>query len=76
MSHLFSFSRYQRKCVIKFLLKHYLCHKLQDLSLIILLTNGWHGKKGKAELQKFEYLENKKIFLDEKKKTKKNFITI
>ena len=42
-------------------------HKLYDLSWIKLLKQcGWQGEKeGKMEIQKFEYLENKKSFLDE-----------
>ena len=40
--------------------------KLEDLSWIKLWSNGWHEEKeGKMEIQKFEYLENKKSFLDE-----------
>ena len=31
-----------------------------------LSSNGWQGEnEGKVEIQKFEYLENKKSFLDE-----------
>ena len=42
------------------------CHKPEDLSWINLQSNGWHGEKeGKMDIQKFEYLENKKGFLDE-----------
>ena len=37
-------------------------HKLWDLSS----TNGWQKEKeGKMEIQKFEYLEKDKIFLNE-----------
>ena len=44
------------------------CHELQDLSSIKLLSNGWQGEKErKVKIQKFEYLENKKSFLDEMK---------
>ena len=46
-------------------------HKFKDLSLINLLSNGWQGEKGwRTEIQKSEYLENEKNFLDE---TKNNF---
>ena len=41
--------------------------KLQDLSWIKLSSNGWQEEEGKVETQKFEYLENRKSFLDEKK---------
>ena len=41
-------------------------HKLYDLSWIKLKSNGWQGEKeGKVEIQKCEYLENEKGFLDE-----------
>ena len=43
-------------------------HKLQDWSWIKLSSNGWQGEKeGKVEIQKFEYLNNEKSFLDEMK---------
>ena len=66
MSYLFSFPRYQTKCVIKFYLDSWWCHKLWDLSWINLWSNGWQGQKeGKTEIQKLEYLENEKGLLDE-----------
>ena len=41
-------------------------HKLKDLSLIKLSSNSWQREKeGKVKMQKFEYLENEKSFLDE-----------
>ena len=44
-------------------------HKLQDFSWINLSSNGWQRKKeGETNIQKFEYLENEKSFLDEIKK--------
>ena len=65
MSYLFSFSRYQTKCVIEFRSRQWR-HELLDLSSIILQSNGRHVKKeGRIEIEKFEYLENKKSFLDE-----------
>ena len=65
MSYLFSFSRYQTKCVIEFRSRQWR-HELLDLSSIILQSNGRHVKKeGRTEIEKFEYLENKKSFLDE-----------
>ena len=43
-------------------------HKLWDFSWINLERTGWQGKKErKTKIQKFEYLENKKSFLDERK---------
>ena len=41
-------------------------HKLQDISSKNLQSNGWQGEKEvKTETQEFEYLENKKSFLNE-----------
>ena len=49
-------------------------HKLQDLSSIILLNNGWQAEKeGRTKIQKFEYLKNEKSFLDEIKITLHSF---
>ena len=54
MPYLFSLSRYQTKCIIKFLFR------------LKLYNNGWQGEKEeKMEKQKFKYLENEKSFLDE-----------
>ena len=55
--HLISFSRYQTKCVTKFLLRFFLDQPLKQW-----LTG---KKEGKSKIQKFEYLENEKSFLDE-----------
>ena len=60
MSHLISFSRYQTKQVIKLLfrpLKQWLTGK----------------KEGKMKIQKFEYLDNEKSFLDEIKNISHRF---
>ena len=60
MSHLISFSRYQTKQVIKLLfrpLKQWLTGK----------------KEGKMKIQKFEYLDNEKSFLDEIKNISHSF---
>ena len=60
MSHLISFSRYQTKQVIKLLfrpLKQWLTGK----------------KEGKMKMQKFEYLDNEKSFLDEIKNISHSF---
>ena len=41
-------------------------HKLRDFFWINLLSNGWQGRKeGKMKIQKFEYVENEKSFLDD-----------
>ena len=66
MSYLFSFSRYQTKSVIKFLFGQLMT--LQTLRFIFHQTlKQWlkGGKEGKVEIQKSEYLENKKSYLDE-----------
>ena len=66
MSYLFSFSRYQRKCVIKFLFSQLMMSQTIRFMLINLWSDGWQGEKEwKTEIQKFEYLENEKSFLDE-----------
>ena len=66
MSYVFSFLRYQTKCVSSSYLDSWWRHKLLDLSSINLKSNGWQGEKeGKMEIQKFKYLENEKSFLDE-----------
>ena len=40
-------------------------HKLWDLPSINLKSNGWQGEKeGEVEIQKFEYLENERSFLE------------
>ena len=66
MSYFFPFSRYQTKCVIKFLVKKLMTSStlkfIFDQHLKQWLTE---GKKGKTEIQKFEYLENENSFLDE-----------
>ena len=65
MSHLISFSRYQTKCVIKFLFRQlitWILRFLLDQPLKQQLT----GKnEGKMKMQKFKYLKNEKSFLDE-----------
>ena len=64
MSYLFSLSRYQAKCVIKFLFRQLMTSK--TLRFIIDQINGWQvEKKVKKEIQKSEYLVNKRSFLDE-----------
>ena len=58
MSYIFYFSRYQTKCVIKFLFR-------QSSSKAVTEEEGDWGDGRKSEIQKFEYLENEKNFLDE-----------
>ena len=59
MSYLFSFSR----CQAKYVLSSYLVYGvIFDQPLKQWLT--W-GKEGKTEIQKSEYLENEKSFLDD-----------
>ena len=66
MSYLFSFSRYQTKCFLKFIFRQLMTCRFEDLSWAKLSSNGWQGEKeGKMEIQKFECLENEKSFLDE-----------
>ena len=63
MSHLISFSRYQAKCVIKFLFRQLMTS--ENLRFIFdqppkqWLTG---RKRGKTEIQTFEYLDNENIF--------------
>ena len=66
MSYLFSSPRYQTKCIIKFLFSQLMMPQtikfMLDQHLKQWLTR---RKRGKAEIQKFEYIENEKSFLDE-----------
>ena len=66
MSYLFSFLRYQAKCVIKFLFRQLMTSQtlrfIFDQPLKQWLTG--REKDGKTEIQKFEYLENKESLLD------------
>ena len=66
MSYPFSFSRYQTKFVIKFLLRQLMTSKTLRFVLDQRLKQWLTGKKeGKMEIQKYEYLENKINFLHE-----------
>ena len=66
MSHLISFSRYQTKCVIKFLFRQLMTSfKIFLRSSSKAMTDG--KKEGKRKIQKFKYLNNEKSFLDETK---------
>ena len=68
MLHLISFSRYQTKCVIKSLVRPVMTSK--TLRFLNQPLKPWlTGKKeGKTNIEKFEYLDNEKSFLDEIKK--------
>ena len=69
MSHLFSLSRYQTKYVIKFLFRPLMTFlKSTSKAMADREKNG-----GKTKIQKIEYLENKKSFLDEIKNTFHSF---
>ena len=67
MSYIFSFLRYQAKCVSKFLFRQLMTS--QTLRFIFdQPLKQWvkeREKERKTEIQKFEYLENEKSFLDE-----------
>ena len=66
MSYLFSFSRNQTKCVIKFLFRQH--YDVTNLNIYLGSSSkamaGWE-KEGKIEVKTFEYFESKKSFLDE-----------
>ena len=75
MSYFVSFSRYQTKCVIKFLSKQLMTSKTLRFIFDHPLKQWLTGKKeGKTEIRKFEYLENKKSFLDEMKSFFHNYL--
>ena len=64
--YLFCFSRYQRKFVFSSYLDDWWRYKLLDLSLMTLKSNEQQGEKERRmEIEKFEYLEKGKNFLDE-----------
>ena len=66
MTHLISISRYQTKCVIKFLFRQLMTSYTLRFFLDQPLKQWLTGKKEeKTKMQKFEYLENKKSFSDE-----------
>ena len=62
MSHLISFSRYQTKCVIKSLFRQVMTSQTLRFFLNQPLKQ-WLTEKKRGE--EFEYLKNKKSFLDE-----------
>ena len=66
MSYLLSFSRYQTKCVIEFLLRQLMASSTLRFIFDHSLKQWPTGrKKGRTEIEKLEYLENEKSFLDE-----------
>ena len=66
MSYLFSFSRYQTKCVLQLLFRQLMTSWALRFISDHLLSNGWHAEKeGRTEIQKSEYLENEKSSLEE-----------
>ena len=64
MSFLFSFPRYQTKCVIKFSFTQFRNYKIYVASISKAMADR-EKKRGKTEIEKFEHLENEKSFLDE-----------
>ena len=69
MSHLISFSRYQTKCVIKFLIRQFMMSQTLTFFLNQPLKQWLIGKKRGAEkTEKFEYLENEQRFFGEIRK--------
>ena len=66
MSCVFSFSRYQTKCVLEILLKQLMTSWTLRFVFDHPLSNGRQvEKEGRTEIQKNEYLDNEKSSLDE-----------
>ena len=66
MSYVFSFSRYQTKCVLELVLKQLMTSWTLRFIFDHPLSNGRQvEKEGRTEIQKNEYLENEKSSLDE-----------
>ena len=67
----FLFSRHQTECLIKFFFKHLITSLtfkfIFDANIRGEWGNGGVEREGKTEIQKSEYLENEKRFLDEMK---------
>ena len=62
---LFLFQDIKQNVLLCSYLDSWWCHEFKDFSWINLKDNGWQGKKeGKTKIQKFEYLEKEKSFLD------------
>ena len=73
MSYLYSFLRYQTKCVIKFLFRQ-LMISLTLRFIFLQPLKAMAEKDGNVKIQKFEYLENEKRFLDEIEKDFSQFL--
>ena len=66
MSYISSFSRYQAKFVIEFLFRQLMASWTLRFIYNHLEADGRQAEKeGRTEIQKIEYLENEKSFLDE-----------
>ena len=77
MSYVFFFSRYQTKCVIKFLFGQLMTSQTLRFILDQALKQWLTGRKrGKDGMQKFEYFENEKSFLDQIKNIFHNFLRV
>ena len=74
MSYHVSFSRYQTKCVVKFLFRQLMTSyfKIYIQSSCKAMAGSGENEE-KTEMQKFEYLENEKRFLDEIKSIFRSF---
>ena len=62
MSHLISFSRYQAKCIIKFLFRQLMTSQIFGSTSKAMADR---EKRGEEENAKCKYLKNEKRFLDE-----------
>ena len=71
MSHIFSFSRYQTKCVIKSIFRGILIYLESSFKPMV---DRKKLSEGKLEIQKIECLENEKSFLDEIKSIFHNYL--
>ena len=61
----FSSQDIKQNVLLSSYLDRWWCHKLKDFSSIILWSNGSQRKnEGKTGIQRFDYLENEKRFLD------------
>ena len=72
VSHLFLSQDIEQNMLLSSYLDNWWPRKLYYFSWINLWSNGWQGKK-KTKIQKLEYLENEKSFLDEIKNIFQSF---
>ena len=74
MSYHVFFSRYQTKCVVKFLFRQLMTSyfKIYVQSSCKAMADSGENEE-KTEMQKFEHLENEKRFLDEVKSIFRSF---